>query len=186
MYVSRRALAPLTSRECEPIRTLTPAGSPNSFQLRHKGLTVMRFLQILFVLFVSMSLVGCGPSEPTAEILKTVPASGILTYQGKPLANHDVTFFPTDGRRPASSRTDDHGKFTLGTNGPDDGAVTGTHKVAITGPGPTFVGEPGKEDPSNIQLPKATIPDKFSNPETSGLTQAIPESGAADIKIELP
>ena len=146
---------------------------------------LLRLSLIFVTLFVCISFSGCQPSEPTAEIVKTAPASGTLTYQGRPLAGHEVSFYPPNGGRPATGRSDDQGKFTLGTNGPDDGAVPGTHKVTVSSPAPTFASEPGKEDTSNIQLPKSTIPEKYSNAETSELTQTIPESGATDIKIEL-
>jgi hypothetical protein len=84
--------------------------------------------------------------------------------------------------------TDAEGKFKLGTNDKDDGAPPGTHKVAIMWVPPQS-DNPGQEtiidDPALLPKPKVKIPAKYGNPETSGLTQEIPEDGKTDIKIDL-
>ncbi len=130
---------------------------------------------------------GCGGhAGPTAEIEKTVPAAGVVTYGGQPLENYQVTFYPSDGRRAASGKTNAEGRFTLGTNAPDDGAPPGSHRVTVVYVGPESTVEPGKEEPMPLPPPSVAIPEKYSNADTSEIAQTIPDGGAPNIRIELP
>ena len=65
---------------------------------------------------------GCGPSRPAL-----LPAEGLVTLDGKPLADAAVAFQPKAGGRPASARTDASGRFKVGTYTPRDGALPGEH-----------------------------------------------------------
>ncbi len=130
---------------------------------------------------------GCSAYQ-SGDREKVVPVSGTLTYRGKPLEGYRVTFMPTDERRPAVGVTDAEGKFKLGTNDAGDGAVVGTHKVAFVWAPPT-VGEPGQEtindNPANLPKPKIKIPDKYGDPEKSGVTQEVPPRGVSDLTFDL-
>jgi hypothetical protein len=130
---------------------------------------------------------GCAERIPTGKHVPTVAAEGVLTYQGKPLAFHEVKVFPED-ERPAIGLTDEGGHFILGTNQSDDGAVAGTHQVAIV-----YVGDPA-DDPANDgpvsgytppAPPSIKIDAKYQKAETSGLTLEIPPSGSTDLVIDL-
>lgn len=132
-------------------------------------------------------VLGCSGYQ-TGDREKVVPVSGTLTFQGKPLEGYRVTFMPTDGRRPAIGVTGADGKFELGTNEVGDGAVAGAHKVAFVWAPPT-VGEPGQEsindNPANLPKPKVKIPDKYGDPEKSGVTQEVPARGISDLTFDL-
>jgi hypothetical protein len=56
------------------------------------------------------------------------------------------------------------GSFELRTFAKNDGALVGTHKVAVVTYAPT-----GKSGPE-AGLGKLLVPDRYINPETSGLT----------------
>ncbi len=129
-------------------------------------------------------LVGCD-QQPRAIIEKTVPAEGVLTWQGEPLENYMVTFYPKDGKRPAAAKTDEEGRFTLGTNGPNDGAVPGSHSVTVVYVGPEIQQEPGKEEPYTPPPPKVTIPAKYGDPKTTDLTLEVPAKGSDSLDIDL-
>lgn len=148
----------------------------------------MRTIRILTMLTLVTGLTGCGSKETGPTLEKVVPVSGTLTYQGKPLENYQVSFIPTDGRRPAVGNTDATGKFTLGTNDLADGAPPGKHKVAVTFAPPvtddSATGSP-IEDPALLPKPKVAIPSKYGNPETSGLEQEVPNGGLTDLKLDL-
>lgn len=139
--------------------------------------------------FAAALYVGCSSYSQKANIEKVVPAAGTLTYQGKPLESYQVTLLPTDGRRPATGVTDAAGKFTLGTNNTGDGAPPGKHKVAIVWSPPRTTGEMGQEtindNPAAMPKPKVKIPDKYSDPEKSGMVQDVPSRGITDMKIDL-
>lgn len=132
----------------------------------------------------TMLLVGCD-SNPTGDIVDTVPASGTLTFNGVPLEYYQVAFFP-DNNRPAVGITDADGKFTLGTNGENDGAVVGMHRVAVT-----YVGKPSDNPDEGIMEftppppPKHKIPGKYNAAETSGIMLEIPSDGTSDLALDL-
>lgn len=133
---------------------------------------------------------GCTSDPgPVATNEASVPASGVVTFKGKPLPEHQVVLIPIDGRRPATGVTDAEGKFVLGTNTPGDGAPAGLAKVGIVWAGPEQTGDAvdqsAIDDPSKMPKPTVVIPAKYSNPETSELTAEVPASGTSDLKFEL-
>lgn len=135
-------------------------------------------------LMVSICVIGCGDQKPIADIVKTVTAGGVLTYQGKPLENYQIIFHPKDKKRPASGRTDADGRFQLGTNRPGDGATPGAHQVTVTYAGPEINLAPGDEL-KEVAPPKIIIPEKYGSLESSDVTQEIPAGGDSNLKIDL-
>jgi hypothetical protein len=128
---------------------------------------------------------GCGPTGPTGDVVDTVPASGMLTYQGDPLPYHKVTVMP-EGGRPAMGVSDEIGLFTLGTNDAGDGAQAGNHPVAVA-----YVGPPSEDPEEGIMKftppppPEVKIDQKYTNPATSGLTVEIPVKGTSALAIDI-
>ena len=144
------------------------------------------FFRWLFSFTGLILLFGCGSAQPTGDRVATVRASGVLTLDGVPLEYYQVVCFPPDGKRPAVGTADDEGKFVLGTNTPGDGAVVGTHKVAINWLGPP------SDDPnegimefSKPPAPTVKIDSRFSDPKTSGIEIDIPAGGNNKIVIDL-
>lgn len=145
----------------------------------------------LVVLLLLATCTGCMDNTgPVSHTVKTVPAQGVLFLNGKPLAFHQVTFWPEDDR-PAIGVTDESGHFILGTNRPEDGAVEGLHRISVVD-----AGDPS-DDPLTIGVaevgattappkkPKVVINSKYNKPETSGLTVEIPAGGDNELKIDL-
>lgn len=150
---------------------------------------MVRDRRMLGLLVVVGLWAGCskGPG-PVSKIEKVTPVSGTLTYKGTPLANYQVTFKPTDGRRPALGVTDAAGKFTLGTNNVGDGAPPGASQVSVTFAPPEVdnsLTSGGIENPAMLPKPKVKIPAKYGNVATSGLTQDVPDAGLPDVTIDL-
>jgi len=137
-------------------------------------------------------LVGCGPSNPA-----TAPIDGTVTLDGAPLEGASVTFTPSEGGRPGSGTTDSSGKFTLTTYEAGDGAVLGQHKVTVVkmAEGAADGAEPDQEggdaedeDDADAMLMGGDegdegeeqdaqsgwiAPQKYSRPDTSGLTVEV-------------
>jgi hypothetical protein len=97
----------------------------------------LQYIQRFGLLVVLFSLtLGCGGANEYA----TVPVSGTVTCNGKPLANGTINFTPmADQGRSAGNRgrvalgsTDKDGKFKLTTYQNDDGAIVGKHTVTIS------------------------------------------------------
>ena len=119
-------------------------------------------------------LAGCGdgPEGP-----KPVPASGTVTYKGKPVESGSIQFVPGAGRAAAGPIVD--GKFTLSTYADGDGAIPGPHQVGITS---TKQGTKIKNgEPEVIFL----VPEVYATPGTSTITTVVPPEGKTDIQIEI-
>ncbi len=81
-----------------------------------------------FFCFVMCSLLaGCGFSSEGV-----VPIRGVVTYQGKPVPEGRIEFYPVEGGRPSSSEIQSDGSFSLTCYKEGDGAVMGKHCVTVT------------------------------------------------------
>ena len=81
---------------------------------------------LVAVLFLGFSTVGCGKSGP-----EVVPVSGVITYQGEPLAKAFMEFLPDEGRA-SWAQSDENGEFELHYRKGQMGARTGTHSVTVS------------------------------------------------------
>lgn len=126
------------------------------------------------VFAVAAVLSGCDRSDrpPMSKV------SGIICFQGRPLAQAKVSFIPEDKHlRPAMGTTDAQGRFTLTTYEPGDGAVTGLHRISVlargpfTGTIPSHLGAAYAEEQEEKGPP--LIPVSYFNPETSGLSEHV-------------
>jgi hypothetical protein len=75
---------------------------------------------------------GCGSTEGP-YVAPTVPVKGKVTYKGKPLTQGEIVFEPESAGREAHGGIQSDGTFELTTYKQGDGAVPGTHRVAVTG-----------------------------------------------------
>jgi len=108
---------------------------------------------------------------------------------GKPLEKAEVTFLPKQGgpnARPARGRTDQHGRFRLRTYfGPSDdtnGALVGQYMVTIR-----KVDVPqGVIDPEDQKPPQNQLPERYGNPQQSGLSATVTEDGDNTFEFSLP
>ena len=129
--------------------------------------------------------VGCN-SQPSGDVIKTVPAGGVLTYKGQPLEYYKLTFYSDDVPRPVGAISDSEGKFMLGTNREGDGAPSGSYRVSVV-----YVG-PASSDPNEGIMefspppkPKVNIPKKYHRPETSEIVVSIAPGGDRELKVDL-
>ena len=130
-------------------------------------------------------LPGCGPKRPEMGRVE-----GVVTFQGKPLAEAEVMFVPRQVGRPASGRTDQQGHFRLTTFEERDGALLGEHDVivikiamgpvpAALKPPPGHAAEPSgparlRHNPSQPPAPRRwLIPQRYGDVKTSGLSAAV-------------
>jgi len=142
----------------------------------------MNYSNCVLLLVSASILCGCG-GESDAPQLATVV--GTVTWQGAPLAEASVAFTPEIGPV-ATGKTDASGQFTLKTHG-QDGASLGTHRVTIQAyepppPGQLLIDENG--EPTYTLVSK--IPEKYSNPDESGLQAIVTNDGTKNsYKFEL-
>ena len=145
---------------------------------------------VLPLSLVAFSAIGCGDS------LNLLPASGTITYNGKPLEGALVTFLSADNKL-GSGTTDATGKYVISTLG-KSGAVPGKNQVAITkmsggGTAPVAPGAGGSTPPSPEQIQKMIsdtksgmmgsktqqlLPAKYANPASSGFTADVKQGNS--------
>lgn len=104
------------------------------------------------------SFVGCGPQRPAIA-----PVHGKVFIDDRPLTQGRVVAVPSSGRG-ANGIIQSDGSFQLSTYGKNDGALVGTHKVAVVAYEGAGAGGP------ESSLGKLLVPQRYINPETSGLT----------------
>ena len=142
-----------------------------------------KLLLILSVL--ALPLLGCDSGPPPGpEKLPTVPAAGMVTYQGKPVANADVSFQHAEGKVTPTAKTDASGKFALKSYGEEEGAPAGSYKVTVAVSGVQEI-EPGVLAPAPPGGFKSPIPEKYGSATTSELNVEVPAAGSTDLKVEL-
>lgn len=138
-------------------------------------MALMRSVSWAFVAScATLTLAGCGNS------LGTVPITGKVMYQGKPLADGTVLYSPVDpnGRQGRGELKPD-GTFVISTNA-DQGAMPGEYKVVILALEP-HPGEPGRDGTNpNAAPPKIergfVIPEKYTTPEETPFQDQVDSS----------
>jgi hypothetical protein len=137
---------------------------------------------------------GCG-DDGLGERYKV---TGTVTYQGKPVSNGSIQFYPAGGagadQRGATGVIKD-GSYTLSTQGDDDGAFPGDYLVAITARKPDMgeaqanadkIGGLYRQEDVAKAYKKAPseIPTKYESPESGGLKAKV-EAKSNTIDFEL-
>ena len=133
---------------------------------------------------LALAVPACGPGDGRAAVY---PASGRVTYEGKPLAGALVVFKNADARPDVPSptgTTGEDGSFRLRTYEPEDGAPEGQYLVAVSIAPPAHDGAGLLAGRS--QAPPDVLKNRFVDPRTSGLKAAIRpgpnDLGAFDLK----
>ena len=142
------------------------------------------------VLTLSMfCLVGCKKSG----LPGTIPIEGKVLYKGSPLGFGEVLYNPVEktGRR-ARGIIQADGTFQLTTLEKNDGVLPGEYRISILALAP-HPGEPTRTEASEsreqiVQRIKRgyVIPERYVDPETSGLTDTVDDqhSGYKEIVLE--
>lgn len=146
-----------------------------------------RVMGLLALVSAVLLLAGCGSGKPA-----TVPVSGVVKVDGKPMEGATVTFMPKAGGRPATGVSDASGKYTLTTFQGGDGALAGEHAVIVTKIKQTgAVGDKSGSPPDGAMLsgPSAgkveyEIPQKYATPENSGLKAEV-KAGMPPVDFDL-
>jgi len=137
---------------------------------------------------VRLLALGCGDDG----LGRRYPVRGRVTYRDLPVPAGTISFRPTDpgGRVAAGTIVD--GSYSLTTLSPGDGAFPGEYRVTVLSkdvgrPGGVAVAE-GQVDQDRVAdattAAKDRVPDKYSNPQTSGLTREVgPKTNRIDLNL---
>ncbi|MFO0817152.1 MAG: hypothetical protein U1A77_04355 [Pirellulales bacterium] len=141
------------------------------------------------VLLAFASLVGCGDGGPPLSQVK-----GTVKYNGQPVDGAVVTFQYENGQMAVGS-TDASGVYTLVTNG-NPGAPLGKALVGVTKTNSGVSGDATSMKPEDMQkmqqkmmqqrnaAAKPSLPTKYQNPNSSGLTADV-AAGTSEANFDL-
>jgi hypothetical protein len=121
---------------------------------------------LLSTVLVLIPCWGCGRNEKP-YVAPTVPVKGKITYKGQPLTGGSITFESEENGRQSHGSIQPDGTFVMTTFKEGDGAMTGSHRVAVTG-----------------QQGKQVVPVKFRNTSSSKVQVEVTE-GKTDYTIDL-
>lgn len=144
--------------------------------LPKKALAVVHVCLASIAVLLVPSFTGCGGED----VPETAEVSGVVLYNGQPVAGAEVNFYPAEGH-PGTGRTEPDGRFVLTTYDPEDGAVLGKHTVTVQ-LFPEEGGLPGMEAQSTGA---AAIPLKYADPAASPLSREVKAGEKNEFKLEL-
>lgn len=142
----------------------------------------MRWLCIGCLIVALAVSAGCGGGGPT------LPVSGVVTLDDKPLSGAMVTFYPekgTDGLG-GTAETGSDGKFVIvGTKG-ESGLVPGKYKVTVS---KGMLKDMGGEEQVGAIIPEVDLKDEFppiySHPAQTILSYSVTGDGKPiEIKLD--
>ena len=149
-----------------------------------------KFASIAAILCLCAIICGCskGPKKPS-DLPKLNPTTVTVTYDdGTPVENATVALLSseTGGRTwNLTGPTDASGKLVLKTDGNWDGAPAGSYRVIVTKEisemeEPTEVG-------GSVSIKGITryVDQKYSNPNTSGLTATIEDGKENNLEFKV-
>ena len=131
----------------------------------------MQRIGFLCITVATVSCFGCGTGE---DLPATAPVTGTVTYQGNPLPDAFLTFYPEDGQKPAAGTSDQSGAYTLTTFNNGDGAIPGPHTVTVNAYDAT---------PEGASM-RSLIPARYGDINSSPLKVTV-EEGRNEIPLEL-
>ena len=148
----------------------------------HLGRSVAVATAVIVTIGSMVFFPGCGRSG-----FDTIAVKGRVTYEGEPLVGGLVRFYAVDRAqgRSAKARIAPDGTFVVKTLSNTSGLVPGEYKVAV------LLQKLPEHNPTPEQIAaaeanKMELPERFFNPETSGLRFTLePSDGAQTYNIDL-
>jgi hypothetical protein len=138
---------------------------------------LFRSCRLLLLIAVLLPASGCESGTD-----KLAPVTGRVLYRGSPLLAGTVVFSPdllrgTHGTL-ARAEIQPDGTYTLRT-GDALGAAVGWHHISVAAIEPT----PAADRLNPIVMPRSLLPDKYRDPELSGLVCEV--RGGDDNRIDI-
>jgi hypothetical protein len=130
-------------------------------------------------LMLTLTVAGCGSASPWETVY---PASGKVTFKGRPVIDAEISLFPEDGAAPETVRprakTADDGAFAVWTYERGDGAPAGRYKA-------TIVHHEIVVSNGAMGVKPNSLPKKYSRPDTTDLVVEISQGQTEIPTIEL-
>lgn len=128
---------------------------------------------------IAAATIGCSRSDlpPMGYV------QGVVTLDGEPLNDAVVKLSPESGKRGSRGRTDERGRYQLGTFGVGDGAIAGERTVTIS---------PAAPPPASFEFnPRGNhgytppFPTRYWSAQTSGFTVRVEAGQTNELNLEL-
>jgi hypothetical protein len=147
----------------------------------------MRFLYTAPLGLILLAFFGCSEATSGPAL---VPAEGVVTLDGKPLAGVQVMFDPqgeTRGQR-TYGKTDAEGKFAIAPPAGRKGTPAGEYRVVMSKlvkpDGSDFIPDP-KSGPEDTGGFRELLPPAYSDPAQTQLRAEIPAGGTKSLEFKL-
>lgn len=143
---------------------------------------------VIFGLLAMILLPQLGCGSAGAHLPKTVPASGVVTLDGKPVEGAQVVLLPANegATTGAFAISDSSGRFALRAYEEKPGAIPGEYKVQINKTVEVRLsGAKGSVDGGDPVRYEHGVPTKYTDAKKSGLTLTVPDKGIKDINLAL-
>ncbi len=137
---------------------------------------------LLVAIFVACS--GCGDGI-TDNRKGLAPVTGKVTLDGKPLTTGTISFISSDGSEAFTGPLDSSGSYTLGASPSSPGALPGEYKVIIIASQQATMGDPMKGGQPIAAEAKSLVPEKYTKPDSSGLTGSVKSGQSNSINFDL-
>lgn len=133
----------------------------------HRNTSVLAAVCLMVLL--ALTSAGCSRGKPLGLV------AGTVTFQGRLVTEGQVNFFCAKNGTGASPTLTASGTYSI-----PEGLNVGRYTVCITPPAPTVAGgAPAAKSPSDF-----TIPEKYRNPDASGISVDV-QAGNNEFAIEL-
>jgi hypothetical protein len=150
-------------------------------------MTTLEFSERALFLLCLLVFLGCGSAG--GNLPRTVPATGVVTLDGKPVEGAQVVIVPPSevaSGTGASAVTDASGRFSLRAYAEKDGAIPGEYKAQVSKTVQVKLdGAKGSMDGGDPVRFEYGVPAKYTNFKSSGLSVTIPDAGKRDINFDL-
>jgi hypothetical protein len=127
---------------------------------------------------------GCGTSEAVNRP-KTVPVTGVVLHDDKPVEGAIVMFVPQGHTNAAAGLTDTNGQFRLQTFAENDGAVAGDYKVTVRKVKTAAAASGSDDAPVPPGGETWLLPRKYGDATTTDLTATVTDAGDNTIELKL-
>lgn len=142
---------------------------------------------VIFFALAALFVSGCGPKGPV-----TIPIRGEVLYQGAPLKDVPqgiVRYMPksSDSGRQASGRIQPDGSFVLTTFKQGDGVTPGEYYIVVSAYTNVAASRAAAEATAGAggSGPRLMIPEKYTDPSTSGLSDTVDSEHSGFKRLEL-
>ena len=144
-----------------------------------------REMLVVFLLFCVSSCRSPEQDHWAASRSPTLPVSGIIILDGKPVENAIILFHSEGHEISAHGLSDASGFFRLTTYEENDGAVSGNHLISVKKIEEQITPHPLGDPYSPNVIESWLIPQRYADPKTSELSWTISAESTEPIIMNL-